>query len=59
MLINNISDYAFKRKYVVFRMVNGEAWYYAAWDNYDKALNQALEEGGQVAPISEVKKGAK
>lgn len=49
--INNIES---RRKYIVFRVVDGVNWYYGSWNEYDKALNQALEVDGQVAPVSEV-----
>ena len=52
--VNNVSKWASGKKYMVIRIVNGEAWFYDAWDDYGKALVQASEEGGQVVPSSEV-----
>ena len=52
--IENMGERAYTWKYIVFRVVDGVNWYYGAWNDYDKALAQALEEGGQVAPVSEV-----
>jgi hypothetical protein len=42
------------RKFIVFRMVDGENWFYDAWDDFDRALKQAIETEGQVAPIEAV-----
>lgn len=39
-----------KKKYIVFRIINGEAWYYDSWDDHIKALEQAVEIGGQFIP---------
>lgn len=54
MKINNMDDYAKTKKYIVFRIVDGENWFYDAWDDFEKALKQAVEEGGQVAPMEAV-----
>ena len=50
MKINNMDKDAKKKKYIVFRMVDGEAWYYDSWDDHLKALEQAVEIGGQFIP---------
>lgn len=54
MSINNMADWAWEKKYVVFRVVDGKAWFYDAWDDYRKALRQAIEENGQIIPTSEI-----
>ncbi len=54
MKINNMDDYARGKKFIVFRVVEGENWFYDAWDDFDRALNQAIEVEGQVAPIEAV-----
>ncbi|MBQ1789611.1 MAG: HNH endonuclease [Oscillospiraceae bacterium] len=54
MKIRNLAEYAKDNRFVVFRMVDGEAWYYDSWADYEKALAQAIEIGGQVAPVDEV-----
>lgn len=59
MKINNMDKHAKGRKYVVFRVVNGENWYYDAWDDFDRALAQAVEIGGQVAPTEAVEEDLK
>lgn len=55
MKVNNMPGWAQERAFVVIRIVNGEAWFYDAWDDGNKAINQALEEyvGGMVIPASE------
>ena len=57
MKINNVEAYAKDMKYVVFRIVDGTAWYYNAWNDYGKALAQAIDCGGYIIPSSEVEKG--
>jgi hypothetical protein len=47
-------DWAKTRKYITFRIVSGVAWFYDAWTNYARALEQALEIDGQIIPIEEV-----
>lgn len=42
------------RRFVVFRLVDGDAWFYGAWDVYEKALSAAMTCGGQIIPASEV-----
>ena len=54
MKINNLDNYARCKKYIVFRVVDGDNWFYDAWNDFDKALNQAIEIDGQVAPIEAV-----
>ena len=54
MKINNLDIAALGMKYVVFTVVDGENWYYGAWNNFDKALAVSVKIGGQVAPIEAV-----
>lgn len=54
MKINNMSEYGRGKKFIVFREHDGENWYYGAWDDFDKALNEAVEIGGQVVPVDMV-----
>jgi len=51
--IRNLAEYAKDNRFIVFRMVDGEAWYYDSWTNYEKALQQAVLVGGQVIPVWE------
>lgn len=34
--VNNCPDYAKKYKYILCRKVNGEYWFYGAWDDFYK-----------------------
>ena len=43
--IKNASYYATQSKYIVFTIVDGEAWFFSAWDDYGKAMAQAREYG--------------
>ncbi len=51
MKINNVPKMSKNRKFIVFRVVDGANWFYDAWDDFDRALKQAIEIEGQVAPI--------
>lgn len=51
MKINNMPEWAATKKYIVFRIVSGVAWFYDGWNDYPKALEQALEIDGQIIPI--------
>ena len=42
------------KRYVVFRLVNGEAWYYGDWDDYGKAEAAAMEIRGLLIPADGV-----
>lgn len=46
MKINNLPEYAKTKKYIVARRVDGELWFWGAWDDRDTANEVALEEGG-------------
>lgn len=52
--VNNLPVGYRDRKYIVFRMVDGAAWFYDCWDDIEKALQQAIEIGGQFVPSSRV-----
>ena len=56
MRINNMPDWAKRKKYIVFRMVDGEAWFYDAWNDYMKAFKQCMEPDvrGHIVPINEI-----
>ncbi len=43
MKINNMAEYAKNRKYIVAREIEGELWFYGAWDDRDQANEAALE----------------
>ena len=55
MKVNNLPADAHDHKYLTFRYVNDEAWFYGAWDTYDQAFKQAREIRGYIIPIEEVR----
>lgn len=46
--ILNVSKYAVDYKYIVARYIDGDWWFFGAWNDYDKATRVAMAEGGQV-----------
>ena len=53
MFVNNLTEYARKKRYIVVRIVDGEAWYFAAMDEFLRAQALAQEIDGVVVPIIE------
>lgn len=47
--INNASNYASARAYIVYSLIDGEAWFFSAWDDLAKATAQARQFGLYVA----------
>ena len=47
-MINNLPTYANEYKYIVAHRVDGELWFWGAWDDRNKANEVALEIGGEV-----------
>lgn len=47
-MINNLPTYANEYKYIVVRRVDGELWFWGAWNDRDKANEIASEIGGEV-----------
>ena len=45
LTINNASNYASTRAYIVYNIVEGEAWFFSAWDDLAKATAQAYANG--------------
>ena len=41
--INNLPNYAEDYKYIVVTLVDGELWFYGAYNDYEKALLVARE----------------
>ena len=54
MGIYNISDYAWNYKYMVFRLCDGKAWFFSAWNDYAEACKQARENDGGVIETAHV-----
>ena len=46
--INNLPKYAEDKKYIVAREIEGELWFWGAYDDLDKAVNAATEIRGQL-----------
>ena len=47
-MINNLPIYANEYKYIVARRVDGELWFWGAWNDRNKANEVAIEIGGEV-----------
>ena len=54
MFINNLSDYAKARKYILYTLVDGQAWFFSAWDDLKSASRQALECGCEIIESEKV-----
>lgn len=52
MIVKNMADWARSKSFLVIRIVDGEAWFYDAWNDADKAIKQAVEEGAMVIPAT-------
>lgn len=48
MTINNLPAYANNYKYIVVREVDGELWFWGAWNDANKANEAALAIDGEV-----------
>lgn len=52
-MINNLPTYANEYKYIVARRVDGELWFWGAWNDRNKANEVAIEIGGEVSLMSD------
>ena len=52
MEIKNMPDYAKNEPFIVYRVVSGEAWFYGAYDDFEKANHAACEVGGVVMEVT-------
>jgi len=52
--ILNCSEYALIHEYIVARFVDGDWWFYGAWDDANQAYEVAIAEDGQVFKTSDV-----
>lgn len=48
MTIRNVAEYAQNYKYIVARRVDGELYFWGAWNDRNKANEVAIEIGGEV-----------
>lgn len=57
--VNNVPQFAWKKYYMVIRFVDGEWWFYDAWNEErgDDAMNQAWEISGEIRHVSNCEKG--
>jgi hypothetical protein len=55
MKINNMPAYAMTKKYILVREVDGEYWFFSAWDDGDKANEQAISCGCEVVTADLIK----
>ena len=46
--VKNLPEYANEYKYIVARQIDGDLWFWGAWNNMKKAINAAEEIGGKV-----------
>lgn len=50
MNINNIPEYAKNRAFMVCNEIDGELWFWGAYDDRNKANEAAMDIGGVVIP---------
>lgn len=48
MVVQNVPEYAWGRAWWVARVVDGQAWFWGAYDDEHRAWEVAIAEGGQV-----------
>lgn len=48
LIINNLPDYATDYDYIVASVVDGNLWFYGAWNNANKAYEMARNIDGAV-----------
>ena len=54
MTVYNMPQYAYSRRYTVYRTVDGKAWFYGAWDDESRAAEVAAEVDGSYVQSDEV-----
>lgn len=55
--VNNVSDYAKTKRFWVIRKVDGEYWFYGAFDNVTMAFNSCRElDNGTLIENTEISK---
>lgn len=47
-MINNLPEYANNYKFIVVRIVDGERWFWGAFNDYQRAINVAIEIDGVI-----------
>ena len=46
--VKNLPEYANEYKYIVASQIDGDLWFWGAWNDMKKAINAAEEIGGEV-----------
>ena len=46
--IANVPEYAYQYRYITYRLIDGEAWFWGAYEDSNEALDAAREIGGYV-----------
>lgn len=54
MIINRMPSYAAEYKYIVYREVNGQNWFYGAYNDVTKAASVAAEIRGYVVERDDI-----
>ena len=49
LAIKNVPNYAADYKYIVYNLVEGEAWFFSAWNDLARASEQVHEYGLYIA----------
>lgn len=52
--IKNVPQYAHEYRFIVYRIVNGECWFWGAWNDAGKAVSAAKDIGGEVMDRGEM-----
>lgn len=53
LTINNLPEYARTHKYVVYRTVDGENWFWGAFDDVKEAFRIAKEIDGALCSVTD------
>ena len=54
MKINNLPDYAKQHRFIVYRIIDGEKWFYGAYDDVSKVVQVCKDINGQAAELSDI-----
>lgn len=54
MKINNLPNYAKDHRFIVYRVVNGEAWFWGAYDEVSEASNAMMDIDGCIVETEKV-----
>lgn len=54
MKINNLPNYAKEHKFIVYRVAQGEAWFWGAYDEVSEASTAMMDIGGCIIEAEKV-----